>query len=123
VRPAERQNLRRGAAVDVSDFRNTVPRFSEESRKANQALVELLGRIAGRTNATPAQVSLAWLLARKPWIVPTPGTTKVHRLKENVVATAVVLTEADLREIEIAASRITVQGARYSEAAQRMINR
>jgi aryl-alcohol dehydrogenase-like predicted oxidoreductase len=108
---------------DASDFRNTVPRFSPENRKANQALVELLGRIAQRKNATPAQVALAWLLARKPWIVPIPGTTKLHRLQENVAAAAVELTEGDLREIESAASRIEVHGARYSEAAQRMINR
>jgi aryl-alcohol dehydrogenase-like predicted oxidoreductase len=108
---------------DASDFRNTVPRFSTENRKANQALVELLGRVAGRMNATPAQVALAWLLARKPWIVPIPGTTKLHRLQENVAAAAVELSEGDLREIETAAKRIEVHGARYSEAAQRMINR
>jgi aryl-alcohol dehydrogenase-like predicted oxidoreductase len=108
---------------DASDFRNTVPRFSPENRRANQALVELLGRIAQRKNATPAQVALAWLLARKPWIVPIPGTTKLHRLQENIAAAAVELTEGDLREIETAASRIEVHGARYSEAAQRMINR
>jgi len=108
---------------DASDFRNTVPRFSPENRKANQALVELLGSIAGRKQATPAQVALAWLLSKKPWIVPIPGTTKRHRLEENVAATAVELTEIDLRDIESAAARIEVQGARYSEAAQRMINR
>jgi pyridoxine 4-dehydrogenase len=108
---------------DASDFRNTVPRFSPENRKANQAMVELLGRIAEGKNATPAQVALAWLLTRKPWIVPIPGTTKLHRLQENVAAAAVELTEGDLREIEKAASRIEVHGARYSEAAQRMINR
>jgi aryl-alcohol dehydrogenase-like predicted oxidoreductase len=108
---------------DASDFRNTVPRFSPENRKANQALVELLGRIAGRKKATPAQVALAWLLAQKPWVVPIPGTTKLHRLQENVAATAVELTDSDLRDIETAASRITVHGARYSEAAQRMTNR
>jgi aryl-alcohol dehydrogenase-like predicted oxidoreductase len=108
---------------DAADFRNTVPRFSPDNRKANQALVELLGRIAERKKATPAQVALAWLLARKPWIVPIPGTTKVRRLKENVAAAAVELTEIDLGDIESAASRITVHGARYSEAAQRMINR
>jgi pyridoxine 4-dehydrogenase len=108
---------------DSTDFRNTVPRFSPENRKANQALVELLGRIAERKKATPAQIALAWLLAQKPWIVPIPGTTKLHRLKENVAAVDVKLTDDDLREIETAASRITVQGARYSEAAQRMINR
>jgi pyridoxine 4-dehydrogenase len=108
---------------DASDFRNTVPRFSPENRKANQALVELLGRIAGRKNATPAQVALAWLLARKPRIVPIPGTTKAHRLRENVAAADVRLTADDLRDIEAAASEITVHGARYPEAAQRMINR
>ena len=108
---------------DSTDFRNTVPRFAPEARKANQALVDLLGRIAQRKNATPAQIALAWLLAQKPWIVPIPGTTKLHRLQENVAAAAVELTEDDLRDIESAASQITVQGARYSEAAQRMINR
>ena len=108
---------------DSTDFRNTVPRFTPEARKANRALVDLLGRIAQRKNATPAQIALAWLLAQKPWIVPIPGTTKLHRLQENVAAAAVELTEDDLRDIETAASQITVQGARYSEAAQRMINR
>ena len=108
---------------DASDFRNTVPRFSAENRKANQALVGLLGRIAERKKATPAQIALAWLLAQKPWIVPIPGTTKVHRLQENVGAVAVELTPDDLRDIEGASSRITVQGARYSEAAQRLIDR
>ena len=108
---------------DSTDFRNTVPRFAPEARKANRALVDLLGRIAQRKNATPAQIALAWLLAQKPWIVPIPGTTKLHRLQENVAAAAVELTEGDLRDIEEAASQITVQGARYSEAAQRMINR
>src|SRR5438105_10993099 len=90
---------------DASDFRNTVPRFSPEHRRANQALVELLGRVAGRKNATPAQVALAWLLARKPWIVPIPGTTKPHRLRENAAAADVALTEEDLRDIETAAAR------------------
>jgi aryl-alcohol dehydrogenase-like predicted oxidoreductase len=108
---------------DSSDFRNTVPRFSPENRKANQALVELLGRIAGRKKATPAQVALAWLLAQKPWVVPIPGTTKVHRLEENLGAVSVELTPDDLRDIEGAAAQVTVQGARYSEAAQRMIDR
>jgi aryl-alcohol dehydrogenase-like predicted oxidoreductase len=108
---------------DASDFRNTVPRFTPENRKANQALVELLGTIAGRKKATPAQVALAWLLAQKPWIVPIPGTTKAHRLRENVAAAAVELTPNDIRDIETAASQIEVRGARYSEAAQRMINR
>lgn len=108
---------------DSTDFRNTVPRFSPEARKANQGLVALLGQIAARKNATPAQIALAWLLAQKPWIVPIPGTTKLHRLKENVAAITVGLTADDLREIETAAAKITVQGARYSEAAQKMINR
>jgi aryl-alcohol dehydrogenase-like predicted oxidoreductase len=108
---------------DPSDFRNTVPRFSAENRKANQAMVELLGSIAARKGATPAQVALAWLLARKPWIVPIPGTTKLHRLQENVGAVVVELAADDLREIEAAAANITVQGERYSEAAQKMINR
>jgi aryl-alcohol dehydrogenase-like predicted oxidoreductase len=106
-----------------TDFRNTVPRFATEARKANQALVDLLGSIARRKGATPAQIALAWLLAQQPWIVPIPGTTKLHRLQENVAAAAVELTEGDLRDIENAASRITVQGARYSEASQRMIDR
>lgn len=108
---------------DSSDFRNTVPRFSPEARKANLALVDLLGRVAKRKSVTPAQIALAWLLAQKPWIVPIPGTTKRNRLEENVVAATVELSDSDLREIEDAASRIVVQGARYSEAAQRMINR
>ena len=108
---------------DSTDFRNTVPRFAPEARKANRALVDLLDRIAQRKNATPAQIALAWLLAQKPWIVPIPGTTRHHRLQENAAAAAVELTEGDLRDIENAASQIKVQGARYSEAAQRMINR
>jgi aryl-alcohol dehydrogenase-like predicted oxidoreductase len=108
---------------DSTDFRNTVPRFAPEARKANQGLVDLLGSIAQRKNATPAQIALAWLLAQKPWIVPIPGTTKLHRLQENVAAAAVELTEGDLRDIESAASQIAVQGARYSEGAQRMIDR
>ena len=108
---------------DSTDFRNTVPRFAPEARKANRALVDLLETIAQRKKATPAQIALAWVLAQKPWIVPIPGTTKLHRLQENVAAAAVELSEADLREIESAASEITVQGARYSEGAQRMINR
>lgn len=108
---------------DSGDFRNTVPRFAPEARKANLALVDLLGRIAERKNATPAQIALAWLLARKPWIVPIPGTTKLSRLQENIGGADVELTSGDLREIENAASQITVHGARYSEAAQRLINR
>jgi aryl-alcohol dehydrogenase-like predicted oxidoreductase len=108
---------------DSSDFRNTVPRFSPENRKANQAVVDLLARIAGEKQATPAQVALAWLLAQKPWIVPIPGTTKVHRLEENLRGAAVELTADDLREIESAAARITVQGARYSENSQKIVDR
>ena len=108
---------------DKTDFRNTVPRFSEENRKANQALVDLLGKIAKEKNATNAQIALAWLLAQKPWIVPIPGTTKVHRLQENVGAVEVELADNDLKEINKALSTINVQGARYSEQAQKMINR
>jgi aryl-alcohol dehydrogenase-like predicted oxidoreductase len=108
---------------DSSDFRNTVPRFAAEARKANQAMVDLIGNIAQRKNATPAQISLAWLLAQKSWIVPIPGTTKLHRLQENVGAVSVELTFGDLREIDEAASQIAIEGARYSEGAQRLINR
>jgi len=108
---------------DPSDFRNTVPRFSPEARKANQALVDLLGRLAQDKQATPAQIALAWLLAQKPWIAPIPGTTKRHRLEENLGAAALHLSVDDLREIEQAAARIPVQGARYAEAQQKMINR
>jgi aryl-alcohol dehydrogenase-like predicted oxidoreductase len=108
---------------DSTDFRNTVPRFTPEARKANLALVELLGSIARRKHATPAQTALAWLLAQKPWIVPIPGTTKLQRLQENVAAAAVELTGDDLRDVESAASGITVEGARYSEGAQRMVDR
>ena len=106
-----------------TDFRNTVPRFSPENRKTNQAFVALIGSIAQRKKVAPAQIALAWLLAQKPWIVPIPGTTKVHRLEENTGSTSVNLTTQDLREIETAASKIKVQGARYSDAAQKMINR
>ena len=98
---------------DKDDFRNIVPRFSAEARKANQALVDLLGQLATARQATPAQIALAWLLAQKPWIVPIPGTTKLHRLKENVGAAAIELTREDLRQIEDALAHITVQGARY----------
>ena len=108
---------------DKSDFRNIVPRFTPEARKANQALVDLLGKIAERKKATPAQIALAWLLAQKPWIVPIPGTTKLARLKENIGAVSVNLTSDDLREIENAASKITVQGARYPEDLQKMVGR
>jgi aryl-alcohol dehydrogenase-like predicted oxidoreductase len=108
---------------DSSDFRNSVPRFTPEARKANQALVDLLSRVAERKEATPAQIALAWLLAQKPWIVPIPGTTKAQRLEENIGAAAVELTSDDLREIDDAASKITVQGARYPESLQRMTGR
>ena len=106
-------------AFDKTDFRNIVPRFTPEARKANQSLVNLLGRIAARKKATPAQIALTWLLAQKPWIVPIPGTTKLHRLDENLGAAAVELTSGDLREIDDAASKITVQGARYPEHLER----
>jgi aryl-alcohol dehydrogenase-like predicted oxidoreductase len=108
---------------DKSDFRNTVPRFDAENRKANQALVDLLGRIAQAKQATPAQIALAWLLAQKPWIVPIPGTTKLHRLEENLAAVDLDLSADDLRQMEDAAAQIAVQGARYAEAQQKMINR
>lgn len=104
---------------DSSDFRNKVPRFTPEARKANQALVDLLAQIAARKNSTPAQIALAWLLARKPWIVPIPGTTKLNRLEENIGAVAVELTAGDLHEIDSAAAEITVQGARYPEEMER----
>ena len=115
--------INENTAFDKNDFRNTVPRFSEENRKANQALVDLLGRIAAEMNATPAQIALAWLLAQKPWIVPIPGTTKLHRLEENVGAANITLNAEDLREIAVTLSKIEVQGARYSEQAQKMIDR
>jgi aryl-alcohol dehydrogenase-like predicted oxidoreductase len=108
---------------DNSDFRNTIPRFDPEARKANRAFVELLARVAERKNATIAQIALAWTLAEKPWIVPIPGTTKVERLNENIAAADVDLTSDDLRELESAASRITPQGARYSESSARMVDR
>jgi aryl-alcohol dehydrogenase-like predicted oxidoreductase len=108
---------------DKNDFRNTVPRFSEENRKANQALVDLLGKIAKEKNATPAQIALAWLLAQKPWIVPIPGTTKLHRLEENIGAVEITLNTNDLKEITEAVSNIDVQGGRYSEQSQKMVNR
>jgi aryl-alcohol dehydrogenase-like predicted oxidoreductase len=108
---------------DDTDFRNKVPRFSAENRKANQSLVDLIGRFAAQKKVTPAQVALAWLLAQKPWIVPIPGTTKLHRLNENIGAAVVQLTPEDLREIESAASKITVQGARYPEHLQKLVGR
>lgn len=108
---------------DSTDFRNVVPRFTPEARKANQVLVDLIRTIAERKNATPAQIALAWLLAQKPWIVPIPGTTKLHRLEENIAAVEVELTPDDLREINEATSKITVQGARYPEALERKVGR
>jgi aryl-alcohol dehydrogenase-like predicted oxidoreductase len=108
---------------DSTDFRNIVPRFTPDARKANQALVDLLGNIAARKKATPAQTALAWLLSRKPWIIPIPGTTKLHRLEENIGAATIELTTDDLREIESALSAIIVQGARYPEHLQNRVGR
>ena len=108
---------------DSSDFRSSVPRFTAENRKANQALVDLLQSMAQRTHATAGQIALAWLLAQRPWIVPIPGTTKLHRLEENIKSADVALTAGDLADIERAASLITIQGARYPEAMERMSNR
>jgi aryl-alcohol dehydrogenase-like predicted oxidoreductase len=108
---------------DSSDFRSILPRFTPEALQANQALIKLLGSIAERKNATPAQIALAWLLAQKPWIVPIPGTTKLHRLEENIGAVSVELTPNDLRDIDIAAAKITVQGARYPEKLEQMTGR
>jgi aryl-alcohol dehydrogenase-like predicted oxidoreductase len=109
--------------LSSTDFRNTLPRFTPENRKANQALVDLLARAAARKKATPAQIALAWLLAQKPWIVPIPGTTKLHRLEENLGSADIVVTPGDLREIDSAASKIAVQGARYSEQQERLTGR
>jgi aryl-alcohol dehydrogenase-like predicted oxidoreductase len=108
---------------DKSDFRNIVPRFTPENRKANQAFVDLLGRFAQQKKVTPAQIALAWLLAQKPWIVPIPGTTKLHRLEENLAAANVELSPEDLRELRTAASKIAMQGARYPEEFQKMVGR
>jgi len=108
---------------DKTDFRNIVPRFTTENRKANQALVDLIGKFAQQKKATPAQIALAWLLAQKPWIVPIPGTTKLHRLEENIGAAAVELAPEDVRDLETAASKIAVQDARYPEALQRLVGR
>ena len=111
------------AKFDSSDFRSTLPRFTPEALKVNQVLIDLLGRIAERKNATPAQIALAWLLAQKPWMVPIPGTTKLHRLDENIGAVSVGLTPDDLRDIDAAASEITVQGARYPARLEQMTGR
>jgi aryl-alcohol dehydrogenase-like predicted oxidoreductase len=110
-------------AFDKSDFRNTVPRFSEENRKVNQALVDQLGRIAKQKEATPAQIALAWLLAQKPWIVPIPGTTRLHRLQENIASIEVGLNAKDIEQINDSLSNTGIHGARYSEQAQKMIDR
>jgi aryl-alcohol dehydrogenase-like predicted oxidoreductase len=115
--------MNENATFDSGDLRNTLPRFTPEARKANRALVDLLGEIAKRKNATPAQIALAWLLAQKPWIVPIPGTTKLNRLEENVGAVEIELTRDDLPEIESAASQIEVQGARYPEHLEQMTGR
>jgi aryl-alcohol dehydrogenase-like predicted oxidoreductase len=115
--------MNENTTFDSTDLRNTLPRFTPEARKANQALVDLLGEIAKRKKATPAQIALAWLLAQKPWIVPIPGTTKLHRLEENIGAASIELTPDDLREIDSAASKITVQGARYPEKLEQMTGR
>src|SRR5258707_14084525 len=115
--------MNENTTFESSDFRNRLPRFTPEARKANQALVDLLGEIAKRKKATPAQIALAWLSAQKPWIVPIPGTTKLYRLEENIGATSMELTSDDLREIEDAASNIKVQGARYPEKLEQMTGR
>jgi aryl-alcohol dehydrogenase-like predicted oxidoreductase len=115
--------INKDTQFDKTDFRNIVPRFSAENRQANQALVDLIGRFAQQKKATPAQIALAWILAQKPWMVSIPGTTKLHRLEENLGAVSVELTQADLRELETAASRIPVQGARYPEELQKMVDR
>jgi aryl-alcohol dehydrogenase-like predicted oxidoreductase len=112
-----------GTTFDSTDFRNVVPRFTPEARKANQALVDLLGEVAARKRLTPAQIALAWLLAQRPWIVPIPGTTKLHRLEENIGAAGVGLTPDDLRDIDGTLSKVTVQGARYPEHLQRLVGR
>jgi aryl-alcohol dehydrogenase-like predicted oxidoreductase len=111
------------AKFDSTDFRSTLPRFTPEALKANQALIDLLARIGERKQATPAQIALAWVLAQKPWMVPIPGTTKLARLDENIGALSVELTPADLREIDETASQITVQGARYPEKLEQMTGR
>src|SRR5262249_45501396 len=115
--------INRDTQFDKADFRNIVPRFSAQNREANQALVDLIGQFAQQKKAAPAQVALAWLLAQKPWIVPIPGTTKLHRLEENLGAVKVQLSPDDLRELETAAAKIPVQGARYPEELQKMVGR
>jgi aryl-alcohol dehydrogenase-like predicted oxidoreductase len=115
--------INENTTFDNSDLRNTLPRFTPDALKANQALIDLLGSTAERKKATPAQIALAWLLAQKPWVVPIPGTTKLHRLEENIKAVEVELTADDLRDIDAAASKITVQGARYPEQLEKMTGR
>ena len=115
--------IKEDTQFDKNDFRNIVPRFTVENRRANQAMVDLLARFAQQKKVTPAQIALAWLLAQKPWIAPIPGTTKMHRLEENIGAAAIELSAEDLREINDAASKITPQGARYPEALQKMVGR
>ena len=115
--------IERRSKFDKTDFRSIVPRFTPENRKANQALVDLIGRFAATEEVTPAQVALAWLLAQKPWIVPIPGTTKLHRLEENLGAAGVELSAGDLHELETAAAKITPVGARYPEELQRLVGR
>jgi aryl-alcohol dehydrogenase-like predicted oxidoreductase len=110
------------AVFSANDIRTTIPRFTPEARKANQALVDLLSRIADQKDATPAQIALAWLLAQRPWIVPIPGTRRLERLEENIGAAGIELTPDDLREIETASTEITVQGARYPESLERLTN-
>jgi aryl-alcohol dehydrogenase-like predicted oxidoreductase len=115
--------IKEDTQFDKTDFRNIVPRFTPENRKANQAVVDLIGKFAQQKKATPAQIALAWLLAQKPWIVPIPGTTKLHRLEENVGSVAIKLTPEDLRQLDIATSKIAVQGARYPEELQKLVGR
>jgi aryl-alcohol dehydrogenase-like predicted oxidoreductase len=115
--------INENTAFDKTDFRNIVPRFSKENRKANQKLVDLLTEIAKQQNATPAQIALAWLLAQKPWIVPIPGTTKLHRLEENIGGADIVLTSADISDIDTAFSAIPVQGERYPASLQSRVGK
>ena len=115
--------IRAETKFDGTDFRSTIPRFSDENRKANQALVDLLTRFAGQKNATPGQIALAWLLAKKPWIAPIPGTTKLNRLEENLAAADIELTPDDLSAIESASSQIKIQGARYPEFHEKLVGR
>jgi len=115
--------INENTTFDSTDFRNVVPRFTPEARKANQTLVEVLGELAARKRVTRAQIAIAWLLAQKPWIVPIPGTTKLHRLEENIGAAGIALTPEDLRDIDSALSNISVQGARYPERLQQLVGR